>query len=117
MDTRVLNWLCSRYLLVVAVIAESGLNVRDKRIRARENLSFVESAGQDHGQAGVKLAKRRQGFPAVGHPIGDRVLVAVAKHLKDMVRTSDTLGRFGGEEFVILLPDTQLGAAQVAAER
>jgi len=52
-----------------------------------------------------------------GHPVGDQVLVAVAGFLKDAIRTSDTLGRFGGEEFVVLLPDTPVERAHAAAER
>ena len=53
----------------------------------------------------------------LGHPVGDQVLVAVAGHLMAQVRGADSIGRIGGEEFVILLPDTQLEPARVAAER
>lgn len=52
-----------------------------------------------------------------GHAVGDKVLVAVAGYLKDAIRTSDLVGRFGGEEFVILLPDTPVNSARAAAER
>jgi len=52
-----------------------------------------------------------------GHPVGDGVLVAASAHLKGMIRTADTLGRFGGEEFVVLMPDTPLDQARLAAER
>lgn len=41
-----------------------------------------------------------------GHPVGDRVLVAVAKTMVDRLRSSDLAGRIGGEEFAVLLPDT-----------
>lgn len=41
-----------------------------------------------------------------GHPVGDDVLRAVARALKDSCRTSDVLGRYGGDEFILLLPDT-----------
>ncbi|SEP51584.1 diguanylate cyclase (GGDEF) domain-containing protein [Amycolatopsis saalfeldensis] len=41
-----------------------------------------------------------------GHLTGDEVLAAVAVAIEDSVRTSDTVGRFGGEEFVVLLPAT-----------
>jgi diguanylate cyclase (GGDEF)-like protein len=50
-----------------------------------------------------------------GHNTGDAVLVQFAKVLNDTVRSSDFVARFGGEEFVILLPDTdQQGAAELA---
>lgn len=52
-----------------------------------------------------------------GHPVGDRVLISVAGYMKEAIRTSDTLGRIGGEEFVVLLPDTAVESARVAAER
>ncbi len=41
-----------------------------------------------------------------GHKAGDRVLQLVAKSLRDRLRTTDFIARFGGEEFVILMPET-----------
>jgi diguanylate cyclase (GGDEF)-like protein len=50
-----------------------------------------------------------------GHPMGDKVLVQLASLLKSLSRLTDTVSRIGGEEFVILLPDTnQAGALKVA---
>ncbi len=54
---------------------------------------------------------------AYGHMVGDEVLVAVAQSLNDSLRMVDILARFGGEEFVILLPETDLDSAQDVAER
>jgi diguanylate cyclase len=50
---------------------------------------------------------------SLGHEIGDRLLQSVAARLLDCVRTSDTAGRIGGDEFVVLL--TQVAQAQDAA--
>ncbi len=52
-----------------------------------------------------------------GHLVGDRVLKAVADTVRHQVRSYDLTGRFGGEEFVILLPDVTADAAVSAAER
>jgi diguanylate cyclase (GGDEF)-like protein len=52
-----------------------------------------------------------------GHQCGDEVLREVASRVKAELRLSDTLGRFGGEEFLVLLPDTQMSDALNVAER
>ena len=52
-----------------------------------------------------------------GHVVGDRVLKAMGELLQDMVRSSDVCGRYGGEEFLILLPQTACLDAAAAAER
>jgi diguanylate cyclase (GGDEF)-like protein len=52
-----------------------------------------------------------------GHPAGDAVLRAVGSVLRESTRHGDVVGRFGGEEFVLLLPDTDSAAAVAVAER
>lgn len=52
-----------------------------------------------------------------GHPAGDEVLRAFAQLIRDELRDVDTPGRLGGEEFAVLLPDTELPDAAVVAER
>lgn len=88
---------------------------------------------EDHLRHDVELAKRHQQQIAVlfidldefkpindtlGHTVGDRVLINVAKRLEATIRPSDTLCRFGGDEFVLLLPDlVDLKQAEEIAER
>lgn len=76
---------------------------------------------------------RRHGFPTslllidfdrfkdindrFGHPAGDRLLVDASKAIAQMLRDSDTLARFGGEEFIVLLPHTAREGALMVAER
>lgn len=52
-----------------------------------------------------------------GHAIGDATLVAVSRTANEMMRANDVFGRLGGEEFAVALPDTDLAAAAVVAER
>lgn len=52
-----------------------------------------------------------------GHQIGDKVLAAVAGAILHAIRPDDIVVRFGGEEFVVLLADIELHAAQSIAER
>jgi diguanylate cyclase (GGDEF)-like protein len=51
-----------------------------------------------------------------GHPTGNAVWARVAEHLQAVVRTTDTPAHFGGEEFVVTLPETGLQEAFALAE-
>ena len=52
-----------------------------------------------------------------GHDIGDEVIIAIAKVLKNSSRKSDIACRFGGEEFIVLLPETSKNGAFTRAEK
>ena len=52
-----------------------------------------------------------------GHQAGDAVLIAIAEIVRTVVRTIDIAGRWGGEEFLIICPDTDLQGAAELAER
>jgi diguanylate cyclase (GGDEF)-like protein len=52
-----------------------------------------------------------------GHAAGDQVLAACAQCLRSQLRESDVLARFGGEEFIVYLPDTSADAAAATAQR
>ncbi|MEI7743785.1 MAG: diguanylate cyclase [Chloroflexota bacterium] len=52
-----------------------------------------------------------------GHVYGDRVLVHVAELIRSTIRASDVAARYGGDEFAVILPDTDRDAAMVVAER
>ncbi|MDR3515009.1 MAG: PleD family two-component system response regulator [Azospirillaceae bacterium] len=52
-----------------------------------------------------------------GHPVGDEVLMEVAERSKCNLRNIDLVARWGGEEFVVIMPDTDADAALVVAER
>lgn len=52
-----------------------------------------------------------------GHVVGDQVLGGMGYVIRGQLRLSDVAGRFGGEEFAVLLPDTEMQGALVLAER
>lgn len=52
-----------------------------------------------------------------GHLIGDRVLVEVAALLQKNFRAADLVTRYGGDEFLVIMPDTDLDQAKIAANR
>lgn len=52
-----------------------------------------------------------------GHPTGDKLLISVASTINSSIRNTDILARFGGDEFVILLPETTGKAAQATLDK
>lgn len=54
---------------------------------------------------------------SMGHLYGDKILQSVARVLHDQIRLSDMLVRMGGDEFLLILPDTDINAAKYIAER
>lgn len=52
-----------------------------------------------------------------GHDAGDAILCRISNELRKIMRQGDFLGRFGGEEFIVILPESTLEAAQRTAER
>jgi diguanylate cyclase (GGDEF)-like protein len=52
-----------------------------------------------------------------GHQMGDKVIQRVAEVTRQLARTADIAGRYGGEEFVVLLPDTDKDGGRIFAER
>jgi len=52
-----------------------------------------------------------------GHPVGDSVIMHIAAIIRESVREADMVGRWGGEEFLVLLPNTTVDGALVVAEK
>jgi diguanylate cyclase (GGDEF)-like protein len=74
-----------------------------------------------HGRSMALLMMDLDHFKVIndtyGHQTGDEVLVDFVMRTRKLLRPADALWRFGGEEFVALLPETDLAQAQLVAER
>lgn len=88
--------------------------------RAMDDLLARELASRSPAGCAVALVDL-DGFKAVNdrhsHAMGDEVLQAVATVLRESLRTDDTVARYGGDEFVVVLPGTGLAAAGSALRR
>jgi diguanylate cyclase (GGDEF)-like protein len=92
----------------------------NRRMIIRELQNEVLRAERYHSVLSVSVVDV-DNFKAVndtyGHPVGDEVLRQVAHQLRDGVRTPDIIGRYGGEEFLIILPHSDDQAAAEQATR
>jgi len=84
----------------------------DRRKRRRDEISLSRA---ELAIADVDNFKRVN--DTFGHPYGDEVLVLIARMMRESLRDSDRLFRFGGEEFVILLNNVDSFGAEAALER
>jgi diguanylate cyclase (GGDEF)-like protein len=110
-----LNWL-------VAESARSDpLTGLGNRLCLREDLEALEARVQRYGHSYALILLDVDHFKAYndryGHLAGDRVLRQVATVLRRRCRTGDRAYRFGGEEFLILLPEQTQRKAAIAADR
>ena len=81
---------------------------------------MVSAAQADGGQltlALLDLDHFKQINDCFGHPVGDQVLVGVAQLLRENTRGNDALTRMGGEEFLVVFPETTLETALEVCER
>lgn len=130
-------------LLARVRIADRILQLEDRLQEAREQMAYQamhdgltgllnRRAIQDHAEAEVKRAVRTSAplsvllmdldhFKSVndrfGHSVGDQALRMIAEVLLENVRIYDWAGRWGGEEFLCVLPGTALEGARIVAER
>ena len=77
----------------------------------------LERSEQDWCVALIDLDHFKSVNDAHGHAIGDEVLRALSRHAHTLIRRTDVLARWGGEEFVLLLPNTPIGMAVTSLER
>ena len=83
-----------------------GLDEAFKREQARADRYGTALCG-----VALHLDNFKQLYEVYGHPVGDETLINVVKIFKATLRSMDVIGRLGGEEFVLLLPDTDINEA------
>lgn len=86
---------------------EKLLHEIDRAIRYDDNLSLIL----------CDVDKFKHINDTYGHTIGDKALKAVAEKLSNTLRKADIIGRYGGDEFMIILPSTTLDGAKTLAEK
>lgn len=120
--------------LTVGAIAIGGLFLKIRALAERDGLTGVWNRRAIEGRTDTELERfRRSGavcalamldldhFKTIndrlGHDGGDAALKHVCQVVQSSLRKMDSLGRFGGEEFIVLLPNTDLVQARVSMER
>ncbi|MEW5970497.1 MAG: GGDEF domain-containing protein [Pseudomonadota bacterium] len=90
------------------------------RLALSEYLKIVESYPQKFTQTClmiIDIDRFKQVNDQYGHIVGDRVIVSIAEQLKQNIRSSDLIIRYGGDEFLILLEQVQFVDARLLAEK
>ncbi len=97
------------------------LTLLGSRLKLSEDLEDIDARADRYGHTCCAVMCDVDYFKAYndskGHLAGDEVLQAVARALMNTARSGDQVYRYGGEEFLILLPEQSLDAGLVAAER
>ena len=131
-----------QYLVLFLLLLVMGILVVHQRGRTRkmQRLAMTDELTGIHNRRQIQakgrkwfIQAREEGKPlcvllldidhfkrvndTLGHHVGDRVLTVVAQCIESQLRSLDRVGRNGGEEFLVLLPDTRLDEAAEVAER
>jgi diguanylate cyclase (GGDEF)-like protein len=93
------------------------LNRRGMEDALRVTLAHASRHQQPISALLVDIDHFKQVNDSFGHEVGDQVIRQVADFLTHLSRSSDVVARTGGEEYLLILPDTGLDAARILAER
>ena len=85
--------------------------------KLRELINIANRYKEDFSLITLDIDHFKKVNDRYGHLTGDEVLEEVATLIRRNIRDTDTVGRYGGEEFIIILPRTTLASAWVVAER
>lgn len=93
------------------------LNRRGLRTRLAEEFDRAKREQSSFSLLVIDVDEFKSFNDTYGHQAGDKILEMLGALLKDVTRVYDSVGRFGGEEFVVLLPGSDTQGARVIAER
>lgn len=85
--------------------------------RIDHEIKRVKRSGKPFGIILCDIDHFKQFNDSYGHDCGDFVLVSITKEMKYMLRNQDHVSRWGGEEFLLILPDTDLAGCGIVAEK
>ena len=129
-----INVIAANTLFGLAIPTLLADNLQLRKVAFTDSLTQVASRDRLEQRAGLEIIRSEQdGKPLslmvfdidyfkkindeFGHHVGDQTLQQLARLAQQSLRPTDLLGRFGGDEFVVLLPHTAQGAAMMIAER
>ncbi len=102
------------------VIMDDLTGIHNRGYLLKQLAQEIEAVDRQGGELSIVLVDV-DGFKEVndtfGHNFGDQVLKQVSAALGTALRDKDLVGRYGGEEFLLILPDTDLGKSTIIAER
>jgi len=110
----------SKVALAEQATTDSLTRLKNRRMfysQSEQNLATCRRHGHDMSVLLLDIDHFKKVNDTYGHHSGDEVLVRIAQLLSGIARHGDTVARFGGEEFAVLLPETNRLGAAVMAQR
>ena len=120
LETSVHALLSERENLTSQVQRDALTQLASRRYLLENLAQEIELATSKHSDLTVAMADLdhfKEINDSLGHLVGDRVLREVAHRIATSVRDKDLIGRYGGEEFLLIFPQTSLRVAKQVAER
>lgn len=110
-----------RMKIIRSLMVRDGMTGLFNHSAIMEQLELAITGARSHGTelcfAMIDLDKFKQVNDSYGHPVGDQVLITLARLLRQRLRKTDMVGRFGGEEFAVILPGCDIGTAVSLLDR